>query len=105
MDQEGLEVVSEVAWVMEWTIIRTAKVSKEVLAQVEAEQVQNLIFRCLEIPVVAMSILAVDWTLEWEAVEVSSSYQQSIKTRHSVQWWVVVDNLEVLAFQVCTGSQ
>ena len=60
MDQEGLEVVSVVAWVMESTIIRTAKVSKEVLAQVEVEQDQNLIFRCLGILVAAMSILAVD---------------------------------------------
>ena len=60
--------------------------SRVVLARVEAELVLNQTFQCLriQIPVAVMPILVVDW-VEWEAVEVSSSYQQSIKTRHLVQ--------------------
>ena len=58
--------------------------SKVVLARVEAELVLNRTFQCLRIPVAVMPILVVEW-VELEAVEVSSSYQQSIRTRHLVQ--------------------
>ena len=89
---------------MEWTIIRTAKESKEALVQVEVVlDLSPTSQHLLRLVVVAKAPII--WVVALEAVEMISSSHKSIRTKHLAQWWAVEGNREVQEFQVYTDSQ